>query len=267
MRDLRHLAPSTLARKISALRSFFAYCTERHYIDRNPIVHMPSPKLPKKIPPFIPIDEVFQLLDGSPHSASQSRSSGPPTKEGTLHRQFLAQRDTAICELFYGTGIRLSELVALDLNDLSSEERTIHIRLGKGGKDRLVPYGRSAIATMSTYLPLREQLIRTPPCQHGTIVNALFISVRGRRISSRQISNRVRQLALKTGLPRHLSPHMLRHSFATHLLESGADMRSLQSMLGHKNLSTTQRYAHLSVEHLLSVYDNTHPRAAKIEDT
>jgi integrase/recombinase XerC len=221
------------ARKLASLRTFFKYLCREGVLERNPARALLSPRLDKKIPGHLEETEVATLIEvpGDAPAALRAR---------------------AILELLYGTGIRCAELVGLDLPDVDREGRTVRV-LGKGSKERIVPFGRTAGAALDRYLDVRERA--SPRSQ------ALFINARGGRLTDRWIrrivSDRVRQVAIE----RRLSPHSLRHSFATHLLERGADLRAIQELLGHASLKTTQRYTHVNARHILEIYRKTHPRA------
>lgn len=225
------LRKSSIGRKLSAVRSFFRFLVRRGGLAKNPAKDVGSPKISKTLPSFLPHDEIAQLLDSKP------RKSG----EG--------ERDRAILETFYATGIRCAELHALDLADIDRSSGTIRV-MGKGGKERVVPIGDQALAAIDAYLPLRG-------VRHGP----LFLNRRGGRLTVRSIHRIVKARARAAGVIRRVSPHTLRHTFATHLLDAGADLRFIQELLGHARLSTTQKYTHVSSDHLMKVYDQAHPRA------
>ncbi len=245
----RHLRPylaqtlqgrrkTTLARKLASLRTFFKYLQRQGLMESNPGALAPSPKLDKALPRFLTVDEVFHLL---------GQSAGDP--------DFLSLRNRAILEVFYAGGLRLSELAGLKLPDLDLEGGVLKV-FGKGAKERLAFLGRAALAALQAYLPARQRLLE----QCGTATPALFLNQRGLPFSIRGIARVVADRARKAGLPGGLSPHGLRHSFATHLLEGGADLRTVQELLGHASISSTQRYLHLDLDHLMAEYDRTHPR-------
>jgi integrase/recombinase XerC len=221
------------ARKLATLRTFFRYLCREGILARNPARALLSPRMERRIPTHLEESEVAALIEVPGEAAS-------------------ARRARAILELLYATGIRCAELVGLDLGDVDLEARTVRV-LGKGSKQRVVPFGQPALAALSAYFPTR--LTARPPS------SALFVNARGGRLTDRWVrqivTNRVKQVALA----RRLSPHSLRHSFATHLLERGADLRSIQELLGHASLSTTQRYTHVNARHILDIYKKTHPRA------
>lgn len=239
-----HLNPSSLARKMSAVRSFFGFLVGQGEVRGNPADSLAAPRREMRLPEFLPVDEMMDFL-------------------GSLASDGMRQtRDAAILELLYSSGLRVGELVALRTGDVSLEEGTVRVT-GKGRKVRLVPVGRSAIHALKRYLATRSGL------QGGGIRNApdepLFRNLRGRvgktgaGISTRSVA---RMLSAAMGR-RRLSPHGIRHSFATHLLESGADLRAIQEMLGHASLSTTQRYARVDVSHLVAAYEKAHPLAKR----
>ncbi|EKD50418.1 MAG: hypothetical protein ACD_62C00545G0005 [uncultured bacterium] len=227
---------SSIARKLSALRSLFKYFVKKGTIDQNPAKVINSPKLPKKLPKFLNVDEINALL------AMQ------------LESKKYAVRDKAILELLYSCGLRVSELVNLNQDQMDLIEGLVRIH-GKGNKERIVPIGDKAVRALQAYLSERSsiQLIRDD--------DALFLNKNGTRLTVRSIQRLVAHMTQEMGLSKTATPHMIRHSFATHMLGSGADLRSIQELLGHKSLSTTQRYTHVGVEELSKVYDKTHPKS------
>ena len=233
----RHNAKSSVARKLSALRSFFSYLVRQGELKQNPADLVTAPKMGKAIPDFLPVDEAFQLM------------YGPDTTD------VLGSRDRAILEVLYSCGLRVSELTALDLESIDLDLAIARV-MGKGGKERVVPVGGKARKALSNYLERRGELVAGRE-EHG----ALFLNNRGGRLSSRSVSRLLKKHMQKCNLGRPLSPHGLRHSFATHLLDAGADLRAVQELLGHVSLSTTQRYTHLSVDRLMAEYDKAHPRS------
>jgi integrase/recombinase XerC len=227
----RGLAKSSIARKLATARSCFRFLARRGLVAANPARQLASPRLPKRLPSFLPIDESNELLDASQGATLSGR------------------RDHAILELLYASGLRVAECCGLDLEDLDRRHGTVRV-LGKGGKERMVPVGDEALAAVEAYLSLR-----------GEAGGPLFRNVRGGRLTTRSVHNIVRRRAREAGIDRRVTPHTLRHTFATHLLGAGADLRLIQELLGHSRLSTTQRYTHVSPEHLMKVYDAAHPRA------
>lgn len=230
---------STMARKLSSIRVFFKYLTRLGEAGSNPAAIVSMTKVEKHLPRFFSIDEVFRLVD----------SPG---------KGILEIRDKAILEMLYGLGLRVSELVGLQPDDLDFEMRFIRV-LGKGRKERLVPMGKEAISAMKKYLEVRDILLSKSDPNHDK--DALFLNYRGGRLSTRSISRIIKKYLIKAALLQDASPHTLRHTFATHLLEMGADLRIIQNLLGHASLSTTQKYTHVDVNHLMKVYDEAHPRS------
>ncbi len=234
---------STAARKLASIRSFARYLRREGLLDHDPGPLVASPRLARKIPPHLDIEEVGTLLD-SPDLSTP-----------------LGRRDRAILELFYASGLRLSELVGTDLEDVNLSSRMLRV-LGKGGKERIVPFNRTAAESLRRYLPDRERLIGSAADGRGRSTEpALFVNYRGGRLSTRSVGRLVRRYVVKSSTRLGVSPHALRHSFATHLLERGADLRAIQELLGHSRVSTTQRYTHVNAAQLTKVYRKTHPRA------
>lgn len=230
---------TTVARKLSALRTFCKYLQRQGVMAQNPARLAPSPKLEQSLPQFLTVDEVFHLL-------------GQPGEDN-----FGRRRDRAILELFYAGGLRLAELAGLNLGDLNLPEGVVRV-WGKGAKERLAFMGQAARQAIKDYLPLRAMLAR----QKGTSeLAALFLNYRGGRLSDRGVARVVAKWVRRAGLSPGLTPHSLRHSFATHLLEGQADLRAVQELLGHANISSTQRYLHLDLDYLMEEYDRAHPRS------
>jgi integrase/recombinase XerC len=235
-------APSSIARKLSSYRAFFAYLERSGGLRKNPAALLASPKLRRKLPRFLDAETAAEVM-AAPREAEQAERAE-------------SHRDSALLELLYGSGLRVSELSQLDIADLELSSHEVRV-LGKGGKERIVPLGSKAEAALREYLARRDQLSPAPPSD----VSALFLSRRGRRLSVRWIQRLVQRYGvLGAGRP-DLHPHALRHSCATHMLEGGADLRAIQEMLGHSSLATTQRYTHVSMDQLLAVYDRAHPLA------
>lgn len=244
----RHNSAATVGRKLSALRTFVRFMQREKIIDSDPLVGIPGPKAGRSIPVFLTVDETFILLD-TPDA-----------------RDTFMSRDRAILELLYSTGMRVSELVTRDMGDLDFAEEVLRVR-GKGNKERLVPVGRPAIEAVRGWLPQRQQLLEELAGRKGAADTApLFLNTRGSRLTSRSVERMVRAYGERAGINQIVTPHALRHSFATHLLEMGADLRSVQELLGHASLSTTQRYTHLTLDHLSEVYDKAHPLARRKEE-
>jgi integrase/recombinase XerC len=230
------LSARSVARRLSAVRTFLNYLIETGVLKSNAGVHVQAPKAPRHLPATLDADQVASLLAIS--------GEDPETL-----------RDRAILELFYSSGLRLAELVGLDLGDVDVADRTVRVT-GKGSKTRVVPVGKKALAALHDWQAVRAELARSGE-------TALFVGVRGSRISPRTVQKRVNEWAKRQGAPTGVHPHMLRHSFATHLLESSRNLRAVQELLGHASLSTTQVYTHLDFQHLASVYDQAHPRARR----
>ncbi|MBM3310812.1 MAG: tyrosine recombinase XerC [Candidatus Aminicenantes bacterium] len=231
------ISKTSAARKLAAIRSFFQFCLKRRLVDDNPAKVVATPRLEKHVPGFLTEDEVGTFLE----LPDADEKLGP--------------RDRAILELFYATGIRVSELVGLDLSDLSLAERMVRVR-GKGKKERLVPFGRRAGESLAAYFATRPILLGA----RGDAA-AVFLNYRGTRITSRSVERLVGKYIRRTAVRRKISPHSLRHSFASHLLGRGADLRVIQELLGHESLATTQKYTHLDLKQLLETYRKSHPRA------
>lgn len=222
------------ARKLSALRSFFDYFVKCGKIEANPADCVPSPKVPVSIPRFLTVDDVFMLLDS--------------IEASTLY----GKRDLAMFELFYSTGMRVSELAGLDIGDIDFNKKIIKIS-GKGSKQRIVPAGSRALNALAEYRKIIDK--------EGTGCRALFLNKNRTRISDRSIRRILTKIVSMCGLNIPVSPHTLRHCFATHMLDAGADLRGIQEILGHASLSTTQIYTHVTTDHLMEVYDRAHPRS------
>ena len=232
----RNLGGRSIARMLSAWRGFFEFLIQRHGFSANPCQGIRAPKSPKSLPHALSPDQAVQLVSID--------------DEDTL-----AQRDHAMLELFYSSGLRLAELVNLNLDALNLGEGTITVT-GKGNKTRIVPVGQHAMNALQAWLAIRSGL----PIQD---TSALFLSRLGKRLSRRAVQYRLQQWAIRQGINIRVHPHMLRHSFASHVLQSSGDLRAVQEMLGHANISTTQVYTHLDFHHLAKVYDSAHPRARK----
>jgi integrase/recombinase XerC len=233
------LGKTSVARALAAVRSFYRWLAQEGVVEQNPAALVSTPKLPKKLPRVPTIEEMNTVLDGQmPEVAS------------------FPERDRIMFELLYGCGIRNSELIGINLDDIRLSSEAILIR-GKGKKERYVPFGDSVKAALAVYLPLRQQTL----AERKKITTALLINQRGGRLTTRSVGRIIKKVAVAKGLSPDVHPHTLRHAFGTHMLEEGADLRSIQEMLGHERLSTTQRYTQLSMKHVLEVYDQTHPRA------
>ncbi|WP_062790566.1 tyrosine recombinase XerC [Aquitalea pelogenes] len=231
----RGLGSRSLARKLSSWRQFYDWLQQKQAIGINPCLGLRAPKQNKPLPKALPVDGTAALLEHIPHDET------------------LSLRDRALFELMYSSGLRLSEAVGLDLSDMDLQEQLLRVR-GKGNKTRLLPIGRTALDYLQQWLAERQ-------AEAGC--NAVFVGRHGRRLSARQVQKRLAEWSIRTGMDRHVHPHMLRHSFASHLLQSSGDLRAVQELLGHANLSTTQIYTALDFQHLAKVYDAAHPRARK----
>ena len=234
----RGLASSSIQRNLSAVRSLFSFLGRVHGLQHNPAIGIQAPKRPRRLPKTLDADQVSRLLVEN-------------GDDGT------ALRDQAMAELFYSSGLRLAELAALDLQDLDLAGALVTVT-GKGNKTRNLPVGKVALTAIRRWLAVRPQVAGE---------DALFTSNRGRRISHRNIQARLQKLGRSSGMQQDIHPHMLRHSFASHMLESSGDLRAVQELLGHANISTTQIYTHLDFQHLARVYDQAHPRAKKRSDS
>ena len=234
------LSARSIQRRLSASRTFFRYLMREKKVEKNPITSVSAPKGKKRLPGNLDADRMARLLaipgDGA-----------------------IIDRDRAILELLYSSGLRLAELVDLDIGDVDMHDATVHVT-GKGNKDRVVPVGRQALKALRQWSITRSDLADADE-------KAMFVSNRGTRISSRSVQARVKHWAKKQGIDTNVYPHLFRHSFATHVLESSHDLRGVQELLGHANISTTQVYTHLDFQHLAQIYDQTHPRARKKSDT
>lgn len=232
----RGQSPSSIQRLLSSIRNFFKYLIREGLLENNPAQDISAPKKSRRLPRVLDIDEISHLLNIPGDDA-------------------LAKRDRAILELFYSSGLRLSELTGLNLHDLDLAEGSARV-IGKGNKQREVPVGKMARQALSEWLKVRGELLKGD-------TSAIFISKLGKRLSVRSIQSRIDHWSKQLGLHQHVHPHMLRHSFASHMLESSGDLRAVQELLGHADISTTQIYTHLNFDHLARVYDEAHPRARK----
>jgi integrase/recombinase XerC len=238
----KKLKKVSINRKISSLRAFYKYLVRIGKIKSNPAEMVQTPKTEKYMPIFLSVDEVFELLN------AQSDNSD------------LGLRNHAMLELFYSSGMRLSELAGLDVNDIDYGQALVKLR-GKGKKERIVPVGQPALQVIRTYLEKTENIRKKNNAD--ILKKPLFLNSKGKRITTRSIARLVDEAMVKSGIGRKISPHALRHSFATHLLSAGADLRSIQELLGHESLSTTQKYTAVNINRLMEVYDKAHPRAKK----
>jgi integrase/recombinase XerC len=241
----KQYSKSTTARKLATLRSFYKFLVKRGHITNNPVTAVRTPKQDKKLPKFLEYDQVKKLLDTPPADS------------------WLGARDRAIMETLYGTGVRVSELVALNIEDVDFLGEVLHVR-GKGKKERISPIGSSALQSIQHYMEFRNRRAQS----NGNFdAKVLFVNKHGKRLSTRSVRRKMDKYLKMAGLDPSISPHTLRHSFATHMLNNGADLRSVQELLGHQSLSTTQIYTHLTTKRLKEVYNDAHPRDEQIEKT
>jgi len=232
------LGGKSIARMLSSWRGFFDYLVKRHHYPRNPVIGMRAPKSPKPLPKALSIEQACKLVE-------------------ITHEDALSQRDHAALELLYSSGLRLHELIDLNVAQIDFTDGTVMVT-GKGSKTRIVPLGAQAASALQTWLARRPEYLTRNPTEQ-----AVFISQQGRRMSGRNLQLRLKAWSIKQGINSAVHPHMLRHSFASHLLQSSGDLRAVQEMLGHANISTTQVYTHLDYQHLTKVYDAAHPRAKR----
>jgi integrase/recombinase XerC len=239
----KQYSKSTIARKLATLRSFYKFLVKRNRIDSNPVISIRTPKQEKKLPKFLEYEDIKRLLDTPPANS------------------WLGARDRAILETLYSTGIRVSELVALNMDDIDFLGEVVRVR-GKGKKERVAPISSSALQVIQHYMEFRSKRAQS---NQNFDPKVLFVNKHGTRLSTRSVRRKMDKYLKMAGLDPNISPHTLRHSFATHMLNNGADLRSVQELLGHQSLSTTQVYTHLTTNKLKEVYDNSHPR--ENEDT
>ena len=241
----KQYSKATIARKLATLRSFYKFLVKRNQLSSNPVIVVRTPKQEKKLPRFLEYEEVKKLLETPPMD------------------NWLGARDRAILETLYSTGIRVSELVALNIDDIDFLGEVIHIR-GKGKKERITPIGSSALQVIQHYIEFRNKRAQSNSNFDSKV---LFVNKHGRRLSTRSVRRKMDKYLKMAGLDAAISPHTLRHSFATHMLNNGADLRSVQELLGHQSLSTTQIYTHLTTRKLKEVYENAHPRETDQHDS
>jgi integrase/recombinase XerC len=234
----KQYSKSTTARKIATLRSFYKFLVKRNYVESNPVTSIKTPKQEKKLPKFLEYEEVQKLLNTPPVNT------------------WLGARDRAILEVLYSTGMRVSEIVSLNMDDVDFLGEVIHI-LGKGKKERISPIGTSALQSIQNYIEFRNKRMQN---NSNFDPKVLFANKHGQRLSTRSVRRKMDKYLLEAGLDPSISPHTLRHSFATHMLNNGADLRSVQELLGHQSLSTTQIYTHVTTSQIKEIYENAHPR-------
>lgn len=240
-------SPATAARKLAAVRSLYRYLRRKGRVEENPAAAVRTAKVKKPMPTYLNVDEAVALMEPRAGRGAEPRS----------------MRDVAMLEVLYGGGVRVSELVGLDLHDLDLQGGTARVN-GKGGKQRIVPLGRHAVEALRAYLPVRGRLVGATA--KSIDPRAVFIGPQGTRLTARTVQKMVRKRGLEIGARESVHPHALRHSCATHLLDSGADLRGIQEMLGHSSLSTTQAYTHITIDGLMQVYDDAHPLARRKEE-
>lgn len=233
----RELSKSSISRKLSSIKAYFQYLRREQILKNNPAAMISSPKLEKKLPEHLTIQETETFLD-SIHGKTP-----------------LTKRDRAMFELIYSCGLRVSEVVSLDVNSLDIPEKTVLVR-GKGKKERLLPVGKSAILAIQDYMKERGTLMKKKSVSHES---ALFLNNTGTRISTRSVESKIKKYLVSAGIFTDATPHSLRHSFATHLLGKGADLRGIQELLGHASMNTTQRYTHMTIQHIMNTYNSSHP--------
>lgn len=268
------LEKSSIARKLATLRSFFKYCIREGTLKENPARLVPTPKLPKRIPSVLSAEEMSGFLDylarmRGPLGRKKGKTANAPglvtdiPASALVKRAdtLLLRRDRAILELLYAAGLRVSELTGLNLADVDLQDRVVRVT-GKGRKERIVPYGIKASEALSLYWPVRQDLLRENRVRPGTPQSqAVFLNYMGTRLTQRSVGRIVKKYVRLVNINWNLHPHSLRHAFATHLLADGADLRAIQELLGHESLSTTQKYTHASIRHLMDIYDKAHPHA------
>ncbi len=259
----RGLEKSSIARKLAALRSFFRFCVREHAVKQDPACLVSRPKLPKRVPNVSTPEEMKNLLDRmTPEAIAQAthkrKASKRPLAQRSATSRDRALRDRAILEILYASGLRVSELTGLDISSIDSAEQMVHV-YGKRRKERLVPYGSKAREALEQYWPARQRIIEH--AKADARIKAVFLNRSGGRLTKRMVFDIVRKYARLLTHNMDLHPHSLRHAFATHLLADGADLRTIQELLGHASLSTTQRYTHATIQQLMTVYDKSHPHA------
>ncbi|MBI2955837.1 MAG: tyrosine recombinase XerC [Acidobacteria bacterium] len=248
----RNRQKTSVARTLAALRSFFKFCVREGWLEENPARLVRTPRLPQRLPGVPTAEQVNRFLD----TCAELRSARPAAERDARARA-LIRRDRALLELLYASGLRASELVGLNPADVNRKEQMLRVR-GKGRKERLVPFGSKAAAALDRWLEAREEILAG---HKGREADAVFINQRGRRLTPRGLGLIVKKYGKLFDPNWDLHPHALRHAFATHLLTEGADLRAIQELLGHRSLSTTQKYTSVSIKQLMEVYDKAHPRA------
>lgn len=247
---------TTTARKLSSLRSFYRFMVREGIVEHNPFASLRPPKKARKLPTVLSVEEAKRLMEAP---LAVSKNDVAKTRIKPEVAEYAALRDTAILELLYSTGCRISEAVGLSVNDVDFLSATVLVR-GKGKKERICPLGRPAVRAVQKMLEKSNSVFHNK--KHSKNTQPLFANLRGGRLTTRSIERLLKKYLIASNLNASFTPHVLRHSFATHLLEAGADLRSVQELLGHASLSTTQIYSHVTVEHLKKVYTQAHPRAS-----
>jgi integrase/recombinase XerC len=250
-------APSTTARKCSSLRSFYRFLLREGVVRNNPFLDIPLPRRGRPLPKVMSVSEVDRLL-AAPHKMAQGGNESRPGAAGEAYYRYLPWRDSAILEVLYSTGMRVNELVQMRARDIDLLSGFVKV-LGKGNKERYCPLGGPAASALQSNLDERGAFLRGIGCVGQS--DGIFLNLNGGPISARSIERMMKNYLAFCGLEHSFSPHTLRHSFATHLLDNGADLRSVQELLGHASLSTTQIYTHVSIERLKEVYEQAHPRS------
>jgi integrase/recombinase XerC len=238
----QHNRKSSIGRKLATLKGFFRYLVREGVLEKDPSLGMATPKKEKPLPVYLPVDDMFRLLEAPAKDTASSL------------------RDQALLEVLYSCGLRVSELVGLNWQDINTTLEVIRVR-GKGSKERIVPIGKKALAALQDYRGHVQELVKGKGKTEDGEQGAVFLNSRGGRLTTRSVARLVGKYVRQSGTLLKASPHSLRHSFATHLLDAGADLRAIQELLGHASLSTTQKYTHVSLDHLMQAYDKAHPRA------
>ena len=256
----KNLQKISVARKLAALRSLFKFCVREGLLEDNPARLVRTPRLPQRLPTVPTVEQVNRFLDACAELPITGRRR-PVSAERDARARRIIRRDRALLELLYASGLRAGELVGLNLRDIDRREQMLRVR-GKGRKERLVPFGSKAAEALDRYLEAREEiLLGAKRGAAGAGREAVFLNQRGGRLGTRSLRQLVKKYAARFDPNWNLHPHAFRHAFATHLLSEGADLRSIQELLGHRSLSTTQKYTSVSIRQLIEVYDRTHPRA------
>jgi integrase/recombinase XerC len=252
----QNLKKSSVARRLASLRTFFSFCMREGLAKANPARLVSSPRIPKRVPRVLTAEEMNAFLDHLACAPSR-RAGKPKSAKRRENEQLMVKRDRAILEFLYGSGLRVSELVGLDVINIDPHGQIVRV-LGKGRKERVVPYGGRAKEALDNYSPVRDEILARS-CHPDR--QAIFLTRKGHRLDTNSVRLLVKKYARLSNVNWDLHPHSLRHAFATHLLADGADLRAIQELLGHASLSTTQRYTQATIEQLMSVYDKSHPHA------